>query len=121
MRGNITRRGKSSWRIKFDADRDSKSGQRLTKFVTVRGTRKDAERELTRLLTAVDGGTLVDPSKVTVAEYLDSWLLSAATDISPRHWSATSSFPISRSSRTSARCSCRSCVRRTFKTGTACC
>ena len=74
MRGNITRRGKSSWRIKFDLGRDQATGQRQIRFVTVRGKRQDAEKELTRLLTASDGGTLVDPSKVTVAECLRSWL-----------------------------------------------
>jgi integrase len=84
MRGNITRRGKTSWRLKFDAGRDPKTSQRLTKFVTVRGTRKDAERELTRLLTAADGGTLVDPNKVTVGEYLDTWLSGAGADLSPK-------------------------------------
>jgi integrase len=84
MRGNITRRGKASWRLKFDAGRDSATGKRLTKFITFRGTRRDAERELTRLLTAVDGGTLVDPNKVTVGEYLDSWLGDAGADLAPK-------------------------------------
>ncbi len=84
MRGNITRRGKASWRLKFDAGRDPATGKRLTKFATVRGPRKDAERELTRLLTAVDGGTLVDPSKVTVGEYIDTWLSGAGADLAPK-------------------------------------
>jgi integrase len=49
MRGNITRRGKASWRIKFDLDNDPVTGERRTRVVTVRGKRQDAERELTRL------------------------------------------------------------------------
>ena len=28
MRGNITRRGKSSWRLKFDIDNDPMTGER---------------------------------------------------------------------------------------------
>ena len=72
MRGNITRRGKSScWRLKFDIDAE---GERQTRYVTVRGTRKDAEAELARLLNDAHKGTLVDPSKVTVGEYVRSWL-----------------------------------------------
>ncbi len=47
--GNITRRGKSSWRIKFDIDRDAK-GERQTRTATVRGTKKQAQAELARLL-----------------------------------------------------------------------
>jgi integrase len=49
--GNITRRGKASWRLKFEAgERDPATGRRQTCFVTVRGTKKDAQRELIRLL-----------------------------------------------------------------------
>jgi hypothetical protein len=45
MRGNITRRGKSSWRLKFDEGTDRVSGKRRTRYVTVRGKRQDAEPE----------------------------------------------------------------------------
>ena len=37
------------------------------------GTYKDAQRELTRLLSSADGGTHVDHTRMTVAEYLCSW------------------------------------------------
>jgi len=77
MRGNITRRGKSSWRLKFDDSIDPASGKRRTRYVTVRGKRQDAERELTRLLNETHNGTLIEPSKVTVAEYIRTWLDSA--------------------------------------------
>ena len=73
--GNITRRGTHSWRLKFEAgERDPATGKRATRFVTVRGTKKDAQRELIRLLAAVENGTAVDPSRLTVAEYLRGWL-----------------------------------------------
>lgn len=74
MRGNITRRGKSSWRLKFDLGSDPVTGKRLTRLVTVRGKRQDAERELTRLLAEADRGTLVDHSALTVAEYFRAWM-----------------------------------------------
>jgi integrase len=75
MTGNITRRGETSWRLKFEAgERDPRTGRRATRFVTVRGTKKDAQRELTRLLAEVDSGTAVDPSTVKLAEYLRQWL-----------------------------------------------
>jgi integrase len=72
MRGNITRRGKASWQIKFDLG--TVNGKRATRYATVRGTYKDAQKELTRLLSEADKGMLVDPSKLTVAEYLRNWL-----------------------------------------------
>jgi integrase len=74
MRGNITRRGRASWRLKFDTGRDAVTGKRQTRFVTVRGKRRDAERELARLLNDAHNGTLIDPSKVTVAECIWTWL-----------------------------------------------
>ena len=74
MRGNVTKRGKSSWRLKFDVGRDPVTGKRLTRLLTVKGRRQDAERELARLVTAAHDGTLIEPSKVTLADYLRSWL-----------------------------------------------
>lgn len=71
MRGNITRRGKASWRIKFDV---FSSAERQTRFVTVKGKRADAEAELARLLNDAHRGVLPDASKITVAAYLAHWL-----------------------------------------------
>ena len=52
MRGNITKRGKASWQLKFDVG--AVNGKRQTRYATVRGTHKDAQKELTRLLKAAD-------------------------------------------------------------------
>ena len=83
-RGNITRRGISSWRLKFEAgDRDPVNGKRRTRYVTFRGTKREAQAELVRLLAEVNQGTAVDPSKVTVAEYIGSWL-DGASHLSPK-------------------------------------
>src|SRR5690348_11257450 len=73
--GNITKRGKNSWQLKFDVP--AMDGKRQQRYATARGSYQDAQRELTRLLSAADAGTLPDPSKATVAEYLRSWLDSA--------------------------------------------
>jgi len=73
MRGNITNRGRRSWRIKFDVGVDA-NGRRKTRYVTVKGKRQDAERELTKLLAAADAGTLPEPSRRCIAEYLREWL-----------------------------------------------
>jgi integrase-like protein len=80
MRGNITRRGKHSWRIKFDVE--PIGGARQIRYVTVKGTRKDAEAELARLLNDAHKGTLVDPTKITVADWLRQWLLAVKGDLS---------------------------------------
>jgi integrase len=84
MTGNITRRGAHSWRLKFESGaRDLVTGNRKTRYVTVRGTKKEAQRELTRVLAEIENGTAVDPSRVTVAEYLRDWL-GAGEGLSPK-------------------------------------
>ncbi|MEQ9642503.1 MAG: site-specific integrase [Alphaproteobacteria bacterium] len=76
--GTITRRGKSSWRLKYDLPRDPETGKRRIVYVTVKGKRADAAAELRRRLTTLDKGIHVDPSKITVGEYIDDWLDSTA-------------------------------------------
>ena len=73
MKGTISRRGKRSWRIKYDLPRDE-TGVRRIAYATVKGARKDAEKDLRRRLTALDRGVHIDPSALTVADYLDQWL-----------------------------------------------
>lgn len=85
MKGNITRRGRESWRIKFDLPL-SPDGKRRTQFVTVRGSKKDAQQKLAELLAAVGNGTFIEPNHVTVSEWvsgrIDEW--EASGDISAR-------------------------------------
>ena len=73
--GNITRHGAHSWRLKYEAgERDPVTGKHKTRFVTVNGTKHDAQKELTRQFAKVENRTAVDPSRLTVAEYLREWL-----------------------------------------------
>lgn len=81
MRGNITKRGKNSWQLKFDVP--AINGKRQQRYATVKGTYKDAQKELTRLLGAADEGTLPDPSTATLTEYLRAWL-DGRLDLSPK-------------------------------------
>lgn len=83
--GNITRRGKSSWRIKYEIGRDPVTGERQTRFLTVRGTKKDARRALTRVLHEIDEGAYADATKESVGEYLERWLRDyAKVNVAPK-------------------------------------
>src|SRR3546814_202842 len=79
--GNITRRGKASWRLKYELPRDPLTGERRTRYKTIRGKKSDAEKELRAILHRQDRGIAIDPSKITVAEYLDEWLKEVAPQI----------------------------------------
>ena len=85
MKGNITQRGNRSWRLKFDAGRDA-AGQRKTQYVTFRGTKREAQIKLAERIASVAKAEYVEPTKVTVAEFVrarvDQW--EAAGEISAR-------------------------------------
>jgi integrase len=84
MKGHIRKRGKSSWAIVLDLGRDG-AGKRHQKWHTVRGTKKDAERELARLITEIHAGNYVEPSRMLLREYLDRWLKDyAEQSVSPK-------------------------------------
>ena len=80
-RGNITRRGKHSWRIKIERKGET-PGKPEVHTETVKGKRQDAEKRLTELLGHIDSGTLVDRSRVTVAEHIRAWI--EAAEIQPK-------------------------------------
>jgi site-specific recombinase XerC len=89
-RGHIRQQGEGSWEIKFDLGRDPITGKRQTRYVTFRGTKREAQTELTRLLARRDEGVHVDPTKMTLAEYLRHWLTAnierrVATRTAHRH------------------------------------
>jgi integrase len=72
MKGNLTRCGARSWRLKFDVGSDPVTGKRLTKFVTLKGTRTRAQA--TKILAGALSGDFVDPSRETVAGFAERWL-----------------------------------------------
>ena len=82
-RGTIQQRSPGSYRLRYDIGDDA-SGKRLRATTTIRGTRKDAERELTKQLRAVDTNQHVDPSRTTVGEWLDHWIDSVRTEVAPK-------------------------------------
>ncbi|MEK6578881.1 MAG: tyrosine-type recombinase/integrase [Bdellovibrionota bacterium] len=73
MKGSIIKRG-SSWLLKYDIGRDPVTGKRQTKYKTVRGTKRDAEAELRKLLNSVEDGLHVNPRKINLADWIEAWL-----------------------------------------------
>ena len=84
MTGHIRRRGKQSWEIKFDLGTDHLSGKRMTRYHSFKGTKREAEAEIVRLKAGADRGEYVDPSKVTLAQFLDRWEEWAAGQVSAK-------------------------------------
>lgn len=78
MSGLIRKKGKRSWQIAIALPRDPSTGKRRRRWLTVRGTKRDAQAALREALVARDHGTDIEPSSVTVAQYLSRWLADYA-------------------------------------------
>jgi len=85
MRGHIVKRYKDSYTIVLNLGKDPTTGKQKQQWISVKGTKKEAEKKLADLLHEVDTGTLMRPSKTTLAEYLERWLKDYAwPNLSPR-------------------------------------
>jgi len=78
MRGSLRKRYKDSWSIILDLgyQPDPSTGKlrRRQKWITVQGTKRDAEKNLAELLHDANRGQFVEPTKRTFGEWLDEWL-----------------------------------------------
>ncbi len=82
MRGHIRPRGKNSWAV-IVRIQDPLTGKTKPKWHTVRGSYKDAEKELTRILREIDTNIYVEPKKTTLSEYLRKWLKRQERNLAP--------------------------------------
>jgi integrase len=74
MRGHIIKRAKNSYSIVISLGKDPNTGKYKYQWVSIKGTKKEAEKRLAELLHQIDTGTFIQPSKTTLAEYLERWL-----------------------------------------------
>jgi integrase len=83
-RGHIRRRGSRSWELKYDVDRAG--GGRKTIYRSFKGTRRQAQAELTHLLAQIQDGSHVQPNRLSVAEHVRARVAQwrAAGTISPK-------------------------------------
>ena len=85
MRGHIVKRSENSYSIVLNLGRELDTGKRRQQWVTVKGSKRDAEKRLSELLHQLDTGTFVKLGKLTVADYLEQWLRDTAyPNLTPR-------------------------------------
>ena len=88
MKGSLTKRGKESWRYRFDRNRHA-DGNRNVVSGTIRAkTKKAAEEELRKIMTKHDKGDFVEPDKRTLEEYLEHWLPVIKPAVAPKTFEA---------------------------------
>jgi integrase len=69
--GALDQRGPDVWRLRYRV-----AGRRFAK--TIRGTRREAQQELRRLLRTADTGAHVAPDKVTLGDWVATWVSMGA-------------------------------------------
>jgi integrase len=93
VQGNLQQRGPSSWRIRVFLGRDDTGKKRYLER-TVRGTKREAQRVMARLVVEVDEGRHVAAAATTFGAVLDRWLevksaTVEATTLASYRWIAT--------------------------------
>jgi integrase len=85
VKGHIRERSPGHWAIVIDI-RDAETGKRRRKWHSVRGGKREAQRECAQLIAEIGQGSYVERSKVTVADFvrarIGQW--EAAGDITAR-------------------------------------
>jgi integrase len=82
--GHIRERSPGSWEVRYSLGADPATGKRRVVTTTVRGKRRDAEKELRRRLNLVDTGEHVDPTHMTVRTWLATWQETVRQEVSPK-------------------------------------
>jgi integrase len=74
VQGHIRQRNVGSWRIKAYLGRDESTGRKRYAEHTVKGTKREAQKALAKLVTEVTEGRYASPGTTTVNELLERWL-----------------------------------------------
>src|SRR5262245_59013410 len=83
MKGHLRERSPGHWAIVIDV-RDPQIGKRKRRWHSFTGTKRQAQVECARLLTELKAGTAVEPSRLTIADFLEKWLAHTKPQVAPR-------------------------------------
>ncbi|MCS3896449.1 integrase [Bradyrhizobium japonicum USDA 38] len=85
MKGHVRERGAGRWYAVIDT-RDPKTGERKRKWHSLPNCsgKRQAQIKCAQIISDIKGGTYVEPSKVTVGEFLDRWLGHIKSQVTPK-------------------------------------
>jgi integrase len=83
MKGHIRERSPGHWAIILDIP-DPKTGTRRRKWLSFKGTKRQAQIESARIISIVQAGSYLEPSKATLATFLARWLDHVRSQVSPK-------------------------------------
>src|SRR6516162_7596600 len=83
MKGHIRERSPGHWAIVLDA-RDPETGKRKRRWRSFTGTKRQAETECAKLISELESGVSIEPSKLTVRDFFERWLEHMKSQLTPR-------------------------------------
>jgi integrase len=83
MKGHLRERSPGHWAIVIDV-RDPQTGKRKRRWHSFAGTKRQAQIECARLISEIQTGAAIEPSRMTVAQFLDLWLEHIKPKVAPR-------------------------------------
>ncbi|MBI4006566.1 MAG: site-specific integrase [Gammaproteobacteria bacterium] len=84
MKGHIRKRGKK-WCFIIDLGHDL-NGKRDQKWYSGFRTKNEAEKKLVEVIHELNTGAYIEPSKISVAEFLDKWLNVIRGNVARKTW-----------------------------------
>ena len=86
MKGSVVqkRKGSHHWYAIIER-RDEATGKRVCKWISLEATgKRQAQIECARIITELKGDTFLEPSKISLSEFLERWLDYMKSQVSPR-------------------------------------
>jgi integrase len=83
VKGHLRERSSGHWAIVIDV-RDPQAGKRKQRWYSFKGTKRQAQVECARLISEIQNGTAVEPSRMPVADFLERWIEHMHGQVSPR-------------------------------------
>lgn len=81
--GTIRQRKDGTWEARFTLGRDPGTGKQIQRSIYGK-TQKEVRQKLQQTTTAIDEGVYVAPSKLSVEQWLQTWLEDFCVDVKPR-------------------------------------
>lgn len=80
--GSIRQRKDGLWEGRYTVGRDAGTGKQIRKSVYGQ-TQQEARKKLAQAVAAIDRGDYMEPQKMTVGAWLDTWAASYLLDVKP--------------------------------------
>lgn len=73
--------GSSSYQLTVETDRDPLTGKRNRYYKTVKCGKRQADAELRKMIAEIEGGGIIQPSAMKLADWMDTWLTTYLPNI----------------------------------------